>query len=73
MCVTVTLCIIRARKIMTAATVALKHTGDLKLLPTKLHNELKSPIDRTILAPGRINALPSTQRAAQIGVGIVKL
>jgi hypothetical protein len=50
--------------------VAPKHTGDLKLLPPKLHNKLKSPIDRTILTLGRINAPPHNQRAAEIGVGI---
>jgi hypothetical protein len=61
---------IRARKITTAVTVATTHTGDLKLLPPKLHNELKSLIDRTILALKRINALPPNQRTAQIGVGI---
>jgi hypothetical protein len=38
--------------------------GVLKLLPPKLHNELKSPIDCTILALGRINASPNNQRAA---------
>ena len=65
-----TRCTIRSWKITTAVTVAPKHTGDLKLLPPKLHNELKSSIDRTILALGRINALPPNQRAAQIGVGI---
>jgi hypothetical protein len=58
------------RKITTAVTVATTHTGDLKLLPPKLHNELKSLIDRTILALKRINALPPNQRTAQIGVGI---
>ena len=36
----------------------------LKLLPQKLHNELKSPIERTISALGRINAPPHNQRAA---------
>lgn len=36
----------------------------LKLLPRALHNELKVTIDRTILALGRINAPPPTQRAA---------
>jgi len=36
----------------------------LKLLPQKLHNELKSPIDRIISALGRINAPPNDQRAA---------
>ena len=44
----------------------------LTLLSQKLHNELKSPIDRTILALGRINAPPPNQRAAKIGVGIVE-
>ena len=58
------LCTIRARKITTAVTVAPKHTGDLKLLPQKLHNELKSPIERIISALGRINAPPNDQRAA---------
>jgi hypothetical protein len=38
--------------------------GDLKLLPPKLHNKLKSPINRMILALGRINAQPNNQRAA---------
>jgi hypothetical protein len=66
-----TLCTIRSRKITIAVSVAPKHTGDLKLLPPKLHNELKLPIDRTILALGRINALPPNQSVAQIGVGIV--
>jgi len=47
--------------------------GDLKLLPPQLHNELKSPIDSTILALGRINAPPHNQRAAEIDVGIVKI
>jgi len=65
-----TLCTIRSRKITTAVTVAPKHTGDLKLLPPKLHNELKSSIDRTILALGRINASIHNQRAAEIDVGI---
>ena len=65
-----TLCTIRSRKITTAVTVAPKHTGDLKLLPPKLHNEFKSSIERTILALGRINAPTHNQRAAQIGVGI---
>ncbi len=36
----------------------------LKLLPQKLHNELKSQINRTISTLGRINALPHNQRAA---------
>jgi putative transposase len=36
----------------------------LKLLPQKLHNELKSPIDRIISILGRINAPPNNQRAA---------
>jgi hypothetical protein len=36
----------------------------LKLFPQKLHNELKSQINRTILALERINAPPSNQRAA---------
>ncbi len=45
--------------------------GDLKLLPPQLHNKLKSSIDRTILALGRINAPTHNQRAAEIGVGIV--
>jgi hypothetical protein len=43
---------------------------DLKLLLPKLHNELKSQINCTILALGRINAPPHNQRAAKIGVGI---
>ena len=47
---------------MTAVTVAPKHTGDLKLLPPKLHNELKSPIHRTISVLERINAPPHNQR-----------
>ena len=64
------LCTIRARKITTAVTVAPTHTGDLKLLSPKLHNELKSSINRTISALGRINAPPPNQRTAQIGVGI---
>jgi hypothetical protein len=38
--------------------------GDLKLLPPKLHNKLKSPIDRKIIALWRINAPPHNQRAA---------
>jgi hypothetical protein len=38
--------------------------GDLELLPLKLHNALKSPIKRTILALGRINAPPHNQRSA---------
>ena len=46
-----------------AVTVASKHTCILKLLLPKLHNELKSPIDRTILALGRINALPHNQQS----------
>ena len=58
------LCTIRWRKITTAVTVAPKHTGDLKLLPPKLHTELKSPINRTILALELINAPPNNQRAA---------
>jgi len=66
-----TLCTIRSRKITTAVTVAPKHTGDLKLLPPKLHNVLKSPINRMILALWRINAPPNNQRAAEVGVGIV--
>jgi hypothetical protein len=66
-----TLCTIRSRKTATAVTVAPKHTCGLKLLPPKLHNELKSSIDRTILALGRINAPTHNQRAAEIGVGIV--
>jgi len=36
----------------------------IKLLPPALHNELKVTINRTILALGRINAPPPTQRAA---------
>jgi hypothetical protein len=52
------------RKITIAVAVAPTHTGDLKLLPPKLHNALKSPIKRTILALGRINAPPHNQRAA---------
>ena len=36
----------------------------LKLLPPKLHNELKSQIDRIISPFGRINAPPHNQRAA---------
>jgi hypothetical protein len=52
------------RKITIAVAVAPTHTGDLKLLPPKLHNALKSPIKRTILALGRINASPHNQRAA---------
>ena len=36
----------------------------LKLLPQKLHNELKSPIERIISALGRINAPPNDQQAA---------
>ena len=67
-----TLCTIRSQKITTAVTVAPKHTGDLKLLPPKLHNKLKSPIDRTILVLGRINAPPHNRRAAEIGVGIAQ-
>jgi hypothetical protein len=59
-----TLCTIRSRKITTAVAVAPKHTGDLKLLPPKLHNELKSQIDRTILALGLINAPSNNQRSA---------
>ena len=59
-----TLCTIRSRKITTAVTVAPKHTGDLNLLPQKLHNELKSPIDRIIFALWHINAPPNNQRAA---------
>jgi hypothetical protein len=38
--------------------------GILKLLSPKLHNELKSSIDRTIFALWRINAPPNNQRAA---------
>jgi hypothetical protein len=38
--------------------------GVLKLLPPKLHNELKSPINRMISIRGRINASPNNQRAA---------
>ncbi len=49
------------RKITIAVAVVPKHTGDLKLLPPKLHNALKSPIKRTILALGRINASPHNQ------------
>ena len=67
-----TLCTIRSRKITTAVTVAPKHTGDLKLLPPKLHNELKSQINRIIFPLGRINAQTHNQRAAEIGVGIGK-
>jgi hypothetical protein len=52
------------RKITIAVAVAPKYTGDLKLLPPKLHNALKSPIKRTILALGRINASPHNQRMA---------
>ena len=48
----------------TAVTVAPKHTCTLKLLPPKLHNALKSPIKRTILALWRINAPPNDQQAA---------
>jgi hypothetical protein len=40
-----------------SVTVAPKHMCDLKLHPPKLHNELKSQIDCTILALGPINAL----------------
>jgi hypothetical protein len=36
----------------------------IKLLPPALHNELKVTINRTILALGRINTPPPTQRAA---------
>jgi hypothetical protein len=36
----------------------------LKLLPPKLHNELKSQIDRIISPFGLINAPPHNQRAA---------
>ncbi len=32
--------------------------------PRQLHNELKSPINRTILALGHINAPPHYQQAA---------
>ena len=56
----------------TAVTVAPKHTCTLKSLPPKLHNALKSPIKRTILALWRINALPPNQRTTQIGVGIAE-
>ena len=59
-----TLCTIGARKITTAVTVAPTHTGDLKLLLPKLHNELKSPIDRMISPFGLINAPPNDQQAA---------
>jgi hypothetical protein len=52
------------RKITTAVTVAPTHTGDLKLLLPKLHNELKSPIDRIISPFGLINAPPNDQQAA---------
>jgi hypothetical protein len=38
--------------------------GDLKLLPPKLYNELKSPIDYTISVLECINALPHNQIAA---------
>jgi hypothetical protein len=48
----------------TAVIVAPKHMGDLKLLPPKLHNELKPPIDRTISVLGRINAPPHNQHMA---------
>jgi hypothetical protein len=58
------LCNIRWQKVTTAVAVAPKHTGDLKLLPPKLHNELKSPIERTILALWRINTPPHNQQAA---------
>ena len=59
-----TLCTIGARKITTAVTVAPTHTGDLKLLLPKMHNELKSPIDRIISPFGLINAPPNDQQAA---------
>jgi len=36
----------------------------LKLLPQKLHNELKPRINRTISTLGRINALPHNQQVA---------
>jgi hypothetical protein len=61
---------IRSRNITTAVAIAPKHSYDLKLLPQKLSNELKSPINCMILALGRINAQPDNQRAAEIGVGI---
>ena len=35
-----------------------------KLLPPKLHNELKSQINRIIFTLGRINAPPNDQQAA---------
>jgi hypothetical protein len=38
--------------------------GVLKLLPPKLHNELKSPINLIISIRGRINAPPNNQQAA---------
>jgi hypothetical protein len=38
--------------------------GDLTLPPPKLHNELKSPIDRTISVLERINAPLHNQRMA---------
>jgi hypothetical protein len=66
-----TLCTIRSRKITTVVTVAPKHMGDLKLLPPKLHNKLKSPINRIISTLGRINTPLNHQRATSIGVGIV--
>jgi hypothetical protein len=59
-----TLCTIRAQKITTTVAVAPKHTGDLELPPPKLHNKLKSPINRTILALWRINAPSHNQRSA---------
>jgi hypothetical protein len=57
-----TLCTIRARKITTAVTVAPKYMGDLKLLPQKLHNELKSQIERIISPFGLINAPPNNKQ-----------
>ena len=59
-----TLCTIRSRKITTAVTVVPKHTGDITLLPPKLHNALKSQIECTISARWRINAPPNNQRTA---------
>jgi len=41
----------------------------IKIPSAELHNKLKSLIDCTILALGRINALPPTQRAVEIGIG----
>ena len=57
----------------TAVTVAPKHTCTLKSLPPKLHNALKSPIKRTILALGRIGAPSPTQRAAEIGINTLHI